>query len=284
MRGSAMTEKVYSRQEWGEALEEVKGSYGKVYVPSKEGDFHVFKDLKEGAKADFSYGNTRMSAKAVVYPQSERMFEYRVGENILREAGKDYSEQAVVGIRPCDAGAFLVVKRNFDTEEYRDPWWVKRYESTTLVGFGCVEPCGSCFCSSVGGGPFSEKGLDVLVTECGEEYVVRGLTEKGEAFLSKAGGGREAEAEDLARAEEVAAEALGKVVSKVETDKLKEKVQTELFDAPFWEEVAFGCINCGTCTYVCPARLPLAQRVKELREVVRSLNEDMPLFAGRKKG
>ena len=45
-----------------------------------------------------------------------------------------------------------------------------------------------------------------------------------------------------------------------------------------------ACVGCGTCTYVCPARLPLAQRVKELRQVVRSLEEDMPLFAGRQKG
>jgi ferredoxin len=26
----------------------------------------------------------------------------------------------------------------------------------------------------------------------------------------------------------------------------------DLYEAPFWEEVAFSCINCGTCTYVCP--------------------------------
>jgi len=45
-----------------------------------------------------------------------------------------------------------------------------------------------------------------------------------------------------------------------------------------------ACVHCGTCTYVCPARLPLAHRVKELCQVVRSLHEDMPLFAGRQKG
>jgi len=25
-----------------------------------------------------------------------------------------------------------------------------------------------------------------------------------------------------------------------------------LFAAPFWEGVSFSCINCGTCTYLCP--------------------------------
>ena len=35
-------------------------------------------------------------------------------------------------------------------------------------------------------------------------------------------------------------------------DQLRDKVVTELFDAGFWEEVAFSCINCGTCTFLCP--------------------------------
>ncbi len=26
----------------------------------------------------------------------------------------------------------------------------------------------------------------------------------------------------------------------------------DLHDAAFWEDVAFSCINCGTCTFVCP--------------------------------
>ena len=40
-----------------------------------------------------------------------------------------------------------------------------------------------------------------------------------------------------------------------------------------------ACVGCGTCAYVCPARLPLARRMKELCRVVRSVQEDMPLFA-----
>ncbi len=26
----------------------------------------------------------------------------------------------------------------------------------------------------------------------------------------------------------------------------------DLHGAPFWEEVSFACLNCGTCTYTCP--------------------------------
>jgi electron transport complex protein RnfC len=44
---------------------------------------------------------------------------------------------------------------------------------------------------------------------------------------------------------------------------------------------AQACVECGVCTYVCPARLPLSQRVKQLKRVLCGLDRDLPLFAGR---
>ena len=78
--------------------------------------------------------------------------------------------KAVLGIRPCDAAAFLLVKRNFDTPEYQDPYWMKSYEATTFVGFACNNPCTTCFCTTAGCGPFHEDGLDVLLVDDGEWY------------------------------------------------------------------------------------------------------------------
>jgi len=120
------------------------------------------------------------------------------------------------------------------------------------VGLGCNEPVSTCFCTSVGGGPFSEKGLDVLIYDLGDTFLVKALTDKGETFLNQAQGGKEADEKAISAGEDLAAKAVDKIKTKVPTDKLKDKVQTELFDAPFWDDVAFACINCGICTYLCP--------------------------------
>jgi ferredoxin len=251
-----MAKKVFKKDEWLQTLETLKESY-RIFMPIKDGEYHAFALLEEGKRPDFAYQNSRLSPKSTVYPQSERMFEYSMDEDhpeayILKEAPKDYSPQAVVGIRPCDVHAFEIVKRNFDNPEFRDPWWVQRYESSVLVGLGCNEPCVTCFCSSTGGGPFDEKGLDVLLYDLGEHFLAKSITEKGEHFLEKAQGGSEADEVSQKEADALAAEGAKKMQSSVETGQLKEKVVTELFDAPFWEEVAFSCINCGTCTYLCP--------------------------------
>jgi sulfhydrogenase subunit beta (sulfur reductase) len=114
------------KKNWEAGLKKAAGTY-RLYGPVKEGDFHNFKQLHQGQLPDLSCLNTRLSPKSIIYPQTEVMFEYSLDENqedhhILKEANKDYSPQAVIGIRPCDARAFGLVRLNFDTPEYKDPY------------------------------------------------------------------------------------------------------------------------------------------------------------------
>ncbi|MBN2062586.1 MAG: 4Fe-4S dicluster domain-containing protein [Deltaproteobacteria bacterium] len=251
-----MTTKAFTKDIWGKTLKGLSDFYN-IYAPVKEGDFFNFRRLENDQEPDFNMRNSMLSPKAVVYPQSERMFDFSIDPevedaHILRETPKDYSQQVIVGIRPCDAHAFRIVKPNFDNPEYRDPFWTKRYESTVFIGFACNEPCSTCFCTSVGGGPFNEEGLDAIVYDLGDRYILKGLTEKGDELIEKAEGGEPAKDSDLKEVAALAASAAEKIVSKVPTGRLKEKDVTELFNAPIWEDIAFGCINCGTCTYLCP--------------------------------
>ncbi len=251
-----MTEKIFTKEEWLGAMKGLEEFY-RIFGPVKDGDFHTFMLLNGDKKPDFDYENSRLPPKSVIYPESERMFEYSLDEtdddaHILKESPKDYSPCAIVGIRPCDAHAFQIVKRNFDSPEYQDPWWTGHFESTTLVGLGCNDPCTTCFCTQVGGDPFNENGLDVLLFDLGERFLAKAITDKGEAFLEKAPGGNAADDGTLAAAEALKGPAREKITAVVPTDQLKEKVTTELFDAPFWQDVAFACLNCGTCTYLCP--------------------------------
>jgi len=245
------------KQQWAEGFETLSQSY-RLAGPKADGGFHHFKRLGPGELPDLDAFNTRLSPKFLIYPQSEVMFEYHLDEgredhHLLKEpepAG-ERAPLAVVGIRPCDADAFLLVKRNFDTPDYKDPYWIRAYETTTLVGLACDNPCSSCFCTTAGSGPFSESGLDVLLVDRGDHFLARVITEKGDRFISAAGWNLEAEGAETV-IEAARAEAEAGIRSEIATDRLAAKVTTELYDAPFWEEVAFACINCGTCTYLCP--------------------------------
>jgi sulfhydrogenase subunit beta (sulfur reductase) len=251
-----MIKKLFNGSELIESLKKAQDAY-RIFVPVKEGDFHSYRLLDQGTRPNLDFQNTRLSAKSLVYPQSERMFECLLDSDapekgILKEPVKDYTPRAVVGIRPCDAQAFYIVKKNFDNAEYKDPWWVRRFETTVLIGLGCNEPCASCFCTSVGGGPFHEEYLDAILYDLGGKYLVKSISQKGEEFLSKLAGGAAADDASLKKAGELASAAARKIDASLPSDKLKDKKVNDLFKASFWEDVAFSCINCGTCTFLCP--------------------------------
>ncbi|MDH3882066.1 MAG: 4Fe-4S ferredoxin, partial [Desulfobacteraceae bacterium] len=140
------------KKDWAKGLERLSKTF-QLFGPKEQDAFFVFKAMEDGDLPDLDVQNTRLSPRAIIYPQSEKMFEYTLDENqedhhVLKEIDKDYSSRAIIGIRPCDAKAFLLVKRNFDAPEYKDPYWIKSYEATTLVGHACNVPCSSCFCTT----------------------------------------------------------------------------------------------------------------------------------------
>jgi formate hydrogenlyase subunit 6/NADH:ubiquinone oxidoreductase subunit I len=244
------------KRQWASGLNQAAAAY-RLFGPVKEKEFHSFKPLTNGIAPDLSCLNTRLSPKAIVYPQSEVMFDYSLDESRddhhrMREAAKDYSPRAVIGIRPCDAKAFVLVRLNFDTPDYQDPYWLRAYESTTFVGLGCESPCSSCFCTTAGCGPYHEEGLDVLLADAGGHYLAKVLTEKGAKFIA-AGGWQTAAAKDSDQTlAAMRAAAEKKITSFVPTDNLRSLPNNDLYNASFWEDVSFACINCGTCTYSCP--------------------------------
>jgi sulfhydrogenase subunit beta (sulfur reductase) len=244
--------------QWASGLAKLAETH-QLFGPVKERSadhvkaIHNFKALASGELPDLTLGNTRLSAKSLVFPQSEAMFTYSLDEgqadhHILKEVPADEIPRVVLGIRPCDAKALALVRMNFDTPEYKDPYWLRLYEATTFVGLACDAPCNTCFCTSTDCGPYHEEGLDLLLCVDGEGFAAKALTEKGERLLAAAGWDGEIDVDFNARRK--AAEA--HINSRIDTDRLAELDLLELHGADFWEDVAFACINCGTCTYLCP--------------------------------
>ena len=246
-----------SKDNWTQGLASLTESY-RLFGPIKDNDFHNFKELTKGQAPDLDCLNTRLSPKSIIYPQSQALLEYSLDESredhhIMKEVETDYSPRAVIGIRPCDAKAFMLVGHNFDTPEYKDPYWIQSYEATTLVGLACDSPCSSCFCTTAGCGPHHEEGLDVLLADTGDAYLAKALTDKGEKLLQTAGWDMAAEVDTAEKMlDTMKQKAESKISAFASTDNLKQVDTTELHKAPFWEEVSFSCINCGTCTFVCP--------------------------------
>jgi len=245
------------KKDWAKGIDKSRGTY-QLFGPVTDKNGCQIRALADDVQPEMDYTDSVLSAKSVLFPQSEKILftsldESKEDHHIMKRPDTDYSPRAVVGIRPYDARAVQLVKMNFDTKDYRDPYWCDAYEATTFVGLAVNRPGPFDFSTSTGTGPFSEEGLDILMADLDDKFLAKVLTPKGEAFAKACGFETVAnDKESQVLLDVLRKEAESQITSCVETDKLKDKPILDLHEADFWEDVAFSCINCGTCTYVCP--------------------------------
>ena len=247
------------KKDWIDGLEKSTSAY-RLIAPFKDKNkqFVEFRELEKGQQPDLTTLNTVISPKSIAFPQSEAMFEYTTDKNsedcnLLKRPEKKYSFCAVIGIRPYDAAAFLLVQKNFDTPDYKDPYWCDAYEACTFVGLAINSPDSTDFSMSTKSGPFDESGLDVLLVDMQDHFLAKVITEKGDAYLQAADWTEIADTDAaIKQIDQLKKKAEAIISSTVDFDNIGKKSIMELYEADFWEDVAFACINCGTCTYLCP--------------------------------
>jgi sulfhydrogenase subunit beta (sulfur reductase) len=221
-----------------------------VFAPTAVGDVVRFKQVEDPAAVSLEYSNSNVPPKELMFPETETLFKYRVGSTGIEPEVPDAEAMRLVfGIRPCDAQAYTIVD-NLYAWDFPDPYYQKRREATVLFGLACAEPVANCFCTSLGGGPASEKGLDAIMFDLGESYYVKTLTEAGDAAAKAMGLDAGADAEKKAAAAQEK-EALAKIKRSIDTEGIPEKLPS-LYDHPFWEQFSDRCLSCGICTFLCP--------------------------------
>ena len=205
---------------------------GEVQTPAQVADAHL---------------QLTLSAKEAVFPRVERLLSYktRPGKVELKDAEPEIQPTVLFGLRPCEASGFGSLDSVFNWDS-RDKFFNARVEQMTVVGLSCTQADDACFCTSVGGGPGSTKGSDLLLTPLADgHYLVEILTAKGEAIqalsphLFQPAVGEDKEA------------LLAKLEPQFDRGALTAKLPG-LFTSELWAEQSLRCVGCGACAFVCP--------------------------------
>jgi sulfhydrogenase subunit beta (sulfur reductase) len=255
-----MSEKVIDKGAVNDFLDELIGA-GQVFAPVLQDEILCLapveraEEVSAGVQTLVRLVNTRQAPKELFFPRSEVLFSYQEGRVVPVELSEE--RRFVFAIRPCDARSAVLLDNVFGADETpagetsaEDPYYMNRRRNTVLMGLACNQPMSTCFCTSVGGGPFSTDGLDLLWTDLGDRYLVEAVTERGEALIADSPHMRDAGNEDTRRKAEIAARA-ERVVSGPDVQGVKEKLD-RMYDSAFWQDVHLKCLGCGACTYLCP--------------------------------
>ncbi|MBO8136996.1 MAG: 4Fe-4S dicluster domain-containing protein [Desulfotomaculum sp.] len=238
---------IINKREIAGLLENLAKEY-RVYAPVEKDGNVLLEVIEEGAEAALGAA-TKKPAKEILFPQSEELFSYQLSDEGLRMEDKiDKTKTVAFGIRPCDAKSMILLDNVFHNDQYEDVYYTTRRKNTIIVSLGCSEPESTCFCTSVGGGPFNTDGSDVLLIDLGEKYLAEAVTDQGKEFLSKLNL-PEAGEEEKAEAEGIKKQA--QATSEVDITGLKEKLDG-MFEHPYWDRLHEKCLGCAACTYLCP--------------------------------
>ncbi|MFZ5586819.1 MAG: 4Fe-4S dicluster domain-containing protein [Thermodesulfobacteriota bacterium] len=249
-----MADKILAKDKLGAFVEKL-GQGRDVFAPAREGDKLVWAPVKAGEDLLLDFSNTEMSPKDFFFPQTECMMRFvndpadPAGMVMQAEPLLD-KPRALMNIRPCDAKAFQVLDLIFVQDEMtNDQYWRDKREKTVLVGLACNDPCPTCFCTTVNCGPHHETGLDLLLVDLGDKFLVKVLSDQGAALAADL---PEAAAAEATKAAELKAAAEASISEGVAMDQVNAREVMALYELPLWDRVQENCLNCGTCTFCCP--------------------------------
>ncbi len=225
-----------------------------LFTPSRAGDTAKMArwDGKDTSFLNW-YRNTTIPAKNCFLPAVEEMFTFSRGSSgyNLKPTPAEEPGRLIFGIRPCDAKALRVLDNVFE-DSYEDPYYLGRRRNTILVGLGCNNPYDSCFCTSLDSDPHDDAGLDIMLTDIGDELLIQAISEAGKKLIIKTGSLTKAGRADAARARKAREAARNKVSRRLNTSNIEKRLLDIFDDQGYWQQLARKCISCGICTLLCP--------------------------------
>lgn len=243
--GSVMKVCVLSEKSWSEFLNGFLSEFT-VFAPLKRRESVEYEEItSEKVKEIYYEGNAPITPlKAFFIP---------VKENVVNQ--KVLKPMIVIGVPNCDLAALDLLDNIYLDEEFKDPFYHKNRENTIVFGKDCYSHKDSCHCTAYGLKPYPEKNCDVSMSVIEDTVYLKPMSEKGEAFLKKAGIDRFSDSESLPETVQKERDSIEEKLRKLnenlpdekETRKGVEKDNEEL-----WKHHASTCVSCGACSFICP--------------------------------
>jgi sulfhydrogenase subunit beta (sulfur reductase) len=223
-----------------------------VFAPVKKESLVFFERVSSGNEIFLDFQNTKKPPKEVFFPQTEILFTYDISKKGVEiEKIPALRKIVLLGIRPCDAKGFVLLDKFFSSGDYKDSYYLEKRRNTTTIGLACNRPLSTCFCTSMGGAPFGKEGVDLLLQDINDKYLIETVTEKGEKLIVKFPWLKDAEKADIDKARSLSRDVEKAITSKISAEGVSEKLDG-MFDNPLWDQIHRKCLGCGACTYLCP--------------------------------
>jgi ferredoxin len=194
--------------------------------------------------------------KRLVFPHIQRMMTIDAASGRI-EPAFDTKPRAIFGIRSCDTAGIHHQDRFFLGGAFRDVYYERLRNNLFIVNVACTDPRldidEDCFCVCADTGPAARDHFDLQLFDLGDALLAVAGSPAGEALFAEPFF-RKATPEMVARRRSILEEVRKRF--RTETSWYSAAVrfisQGKITEEA-WEEVGNRCLECGGCSYVCPA-------------------------------
>ncbi len=197
--------------------------------------------------------------KRFVLPQIEQTMKITNDASGCKiEPTYDAPKLAIFGIRSCDVAGIYHLDRFYLGRDFTDIYYEKKRQNLFLVNVACTDPnldiSDECFCPCADTGPAAKEHFDLQLMDLGgDEFMAVAGSPAGEAFFAqpyfkKGDQGHVAKRHDILED----ARKHFKTATSWFSATVRYISRGETMDKTF-EEIGNRCLECGACTYVCPA-------------------------------
>jgi len=225
-------------------------TYGVVGVKSK-GKRYVFDILEDSSELCLDHDVTIIPPKKYFLPQYEKLMEYNLEKQFEVKPNIEIKPRIIVGIHPYDVIALEQMDKVY-LDSQKDDFYKKRRENTVLIASDIQNVSERSFAASMNTNT-TDKGFDLLLTDIEDKYTVTIGSEKGKNLLEKYAKTENAKEVDVKNIDKIRKKTLNKYKKKVNLPKEDwPSVLVANYDSGVWEERSDKCIECSSCTMVCP--------------------------------
>jgi len=198
--------------------------------------------------------------KRYVFPHMQKLLRISDGDKPSIEDISREEKTAIFGLRSCDVGGIFHQDRFFLGNAFRDNYYEQLRNNLFIVNMACTDINrdidDDCFCVCADGGPAAKDNFDLQLLDLHDDsgdFLAVAATPRGEALFAQPFF-RPAAAAHLARRKAVLNEARKRFKTATSWYSAATKFITrgEVKDSA-WKKVGDRCLECGGCSYVCPA-------------------------------
>ena len=244
--------KKMSKEDWNSFINNLidNSTYEVIGVKAK-GKRFIFAPLESADELRLDYDTTILPPKKYFLPQYEDLLSFDLSRQSI-STRLENEKRIIIGIHPYDIIALQQMdKVYFDT--HIDRFYKIRRENTIIIGSNILNIHERSFAASMNTHTVSS-GYDLMVTDIGDSIILEIGTKKGKELLERY-------ATNIVDAEEVEIRKVKKLIESL-PDRYDNKIRINKddipdllgknYEHPIWKELSEKCLQCSSCTMVCP--------------------------------